>query len=1291
MTLFDPDALGGPDDPPSRDPEQPADASPPRDAPPPPDAPPTDPARRRLTPDQEAAVRERSRSLLLSASAGSGKTSVLVERFVRAVLDDGVDPSRILAITFTDKAAGELRERIRSTLQEIATPGARAAARATEGAFVSTIHGFCARLLRAHPLAAGLDPAFSVLDEPRAARLRDEAFAAALRAFLAGPHARDALDLVAAYRTDSLAFAIPVVHDELRSRGASHPRLPRPPRRPAPDAERTALAAARTALAVELESARDSKLVGDAREALDRCARFLEDVEAGIVPWPGRFAALDVACGRAAALDTEACHAYVEARDAYERACADHHAVRHIELLDELLDAYGTEYAERKAARGALDFDDLELRARDLLRERPAIRSAWRDRFALLMVDEFQDTNRRQLEVLEALEDDDLFCVGDEFQSIYGFRHADVAIFRERRDALSERGLALRLQESFRSVPAILAAVNTAFAGRFGEAFAPLRPFAPAAETTTPAVDLLVTDARGWDADEIDLGDTLPPGPAWRRAEARLLAQRLRELVDSGEAAPGEIAVLVRAAASMPVVERALADAGLPTLASAGRGFWTRQEVVDLMGYLAALANPLDERALLTVLASPLCGLSSDAIALLGAAAREQRTSVWAVLGAQAPRDPAPASGEPDGPGPVRRPELPPADAERLDVLLARFAAQRAAAPRLALDEVLDRAIAEAGYDTWVLGLVGGPRRLANIDKLLRLARGFEAAEGRDLRRFVDHATALEQAQKREPEAPVEDPDVDAVRLMTVHAAKGLEFAVVAIADLGRRPPITPPVLLVDGERVGVRLNLLDGARATPALDYPALETERRARDAAEEERILYVALTRAKRRLVLSGSVERWSNGVGAAPLTWLGPALVEDLPERFAAVAEGDADAAHATVRRDGFDVALTISASSVLGRALRAEWAAPQAAGAGAGAETEAEAASDLPGAGAGAGSDLPGAGAASDLPGAGAAAGARGQRVAGEHTPPGVRGERPPAPAPAPAAAPPAGALSYTALADYERCGYRFYAQRVLGLPDQPAPPGVAAWAAPARSPGATPAADPAARGRLDARVRGVIVHALLEEAGAPSADRVRALAAREGASVAERDVDAVRDLVAAFASSPTGRRLAAARRVRREHEFSFELDAPGRPLMVGVVDALGVEADGAWLVVDVKTDHVEAGADLEAIVDAQYGIQRALYALAALSAEAPRVEVVHLFLEAPGSAPAAAYGPGDVPRLTARIARLAAPLAAGDYPLTERPHASLCGTCPARESLCPYPRELTLRFEAEPPVSAPPSA
>ncbi len=1308
MTLFDPDTYGPSahqDEADAGEPGReaaPVDASAPLDASAPPDAParreesapaatsarreepapaaapvrreepaPAAAPTRAFTAAQAAAIDERSHSLLLSAAAGSGKTAVLVERFVRAVLDDGIDATRILAITFTDKAAGELRERIRRRLEAEGTPDADAAARATEGAFVSTIHGFCSRLLRAHALAAGLDPGFAVLDEPRAARLREEAFVVALRAFLEHGGS-EALDLVAAYRADALAAAIPAVHDELRSRGQATPRLPRVAPRPAPDAERVALAAAHARLASELASARDSRLVDDARDALDRCARFLEDVEHGVVPWPGRLEALKIACGRAAALDTPACHAYVEAREAFERACADHHAARQIGLFDDLLVRYAEAYAALKAARGALDFDDLELRARDLLRDHPAIRAAWRERFELVMVDEFQDTNRRQLEVLQALKDDQLFSVGDEFQSIYGFRHADVAIFRDRRDALAHRGLALRLEESFRCDPQILAAVNAAFAPRFGEHFAPLRSPRDGTSVDEPAVELLVTAADGWDDEEaeapIDLGTTLPPVAAWRKAEARLLAQRLRELVDAGEAAPGEIAILVRASGSMPVLERALADVGLPTLATAGRGFWTRQEVVDLMAYLTALANPLDEIALLTTLGSPLCGATPDALALLVGAARAAWAEVWPTLrraarsesdagpaSARAPAARAPSASAPSAPAspaPTSSAPSEPADATawladldaddraRLLAFARRFDAERAALTRRSLDELLERAIADAGYDLTVLGLAGGARRMANIDKLLRLARAFEAAEGRDLRAFVDHAAMLEQAQKREPEAAVEDPELDAVRLMTIHAAKGLEFGVVAVADLGRRPNQASPTLVVDGDRVGLRLSLLDGAKATPALEYAPLDAARREREAAEEQRILYVALTRAKRRLVLSGGVPSFANG--AAPLTWLGPALVPDLAERFAAPSPEPV----ARIDRDGYAVRLTLNTPTTFGAALRPlptgdPWASEQRDAGRPPAPGGAPAAERLVPAPA----DAPPAEPLVPPPG---------------DTPPSPQRTAPP---------PPTGPLSYTALSAYHRCGYRFYVQRQVGLPDVAAPPGT------------LPSASPEHAGGLDARIRGVVAHALVEELDLarpqpPTGQRIRELAAREGAAASEADVADIQALIAAFAASEPARRLAAARRVRREHEFAFPL---GDLLLIGVIDALAVEPDGGWLVVDLKTDRLDdPHADVEALVRRDYDVQRRLYALAALRGGAPRVEVVHLYVDGAGGVASATFTAADAPALTADLERLTAALVRGEHPVSDAPHAALCATCPARGGLCPHPEERTLR-------------
>ena len=190
----------------------------------------------------------------------------------------------------------------------------------------------------------------------------------------------------------------------------------------------------------------------------------------------------------------------------------------------------------------------------------------------------------------------------------------------------------------------------------------------------------------------------------------------------------------------------------------------------------------------------------------------------------------------------------------------------------------IERAIEATGYREHVLALEWGERRLANVHKLLRLARRFEATEGRDLRGFLDRVEYLASAARVEPDAPVEGVEPDAVRLMTIHAAKGLEFPVVCVADLGRQPSSRMPDLLVDGDRVGLRLMRLDGERSQPALAYEELCAELRTREAEEEDRIAYVAMTRARERLLLSGSArfERWPRTApGAAPISWLAPAL--------------------------------------------------------------------------------------------------------------------------------------------------------------------------------------------------------------------------------------------------------------------------------------------------------------------------------------------------------------------------------------------------------------------------------
>ncbi len=272
-----------------------------------------------FTPQQRAAIERRHGDLLLDASAGSGKTSVLVERFVRAVLEDGVDPTAILTITFTEKAAAELRDRIRRRLREL---GADEAARRTEGAYISTIHGFCARVLRTHALAAGIDPAFAVLDETDTDALAEAAFEFALEEL--AQNAPGGVELIAAHRT-GLREAILGTYAELRARGELRPSLPPIP--PAPDLEplRDELldaAVGRRAGARRDRVARRAACRPRSRgsSAATRCSRT-----------PTRGPVTSTRCalpgGNGAALSTEVCTAYAEALGRYRDACRHRRAI----------------------------------------------------------------------------------------------------------------------------------------------------------------------------------------------------------------------------------------------------------------------------------------------------------------------------------------------------------------------------------------------------------------------------------------------------------------------------------------------------------------------------------------------------------------------------------------------------------------------------------------------------------------------------------------------------------------------------------------------------------------------------------------------------------------------------------------------------------------------------------------------------------------------------------------------------------------------------------------------------
>ncbi|MEA2427320.1 MAG: hypothetical protein QOF37_948, partial [Thermoleophilaceae bacterium] len=1189
----------------------------------------------KFTGEQVAAVELREGPLFLHAGAGSGKTRVLVERFVRFVCEDEKGVDRLLAITFTEKAAAELKSRIRERFLEL---GEREHAREAERAWVSTIHGFCSRLLRANALAAGIDPDFRVLDESRAARLAIDAFDRALEDFVRAGGER--LDLAASYTPDKLERMVRTVYSRLRSQGQTRPELP-PVEPPAETGERARLEAALGVAGASLAGAGVNKTVTAALGAVGKCTDSLAALPAGRLGDPIAFEELRVKRGNALALRGAEFDELAEAMDAWLGLCKASRAYADYVLLAKLVDRYGRHYAAAKADRSALDFEDLELRARDLLRSDRLLRSEVRSRFDGVMVDEFQDTNELQNELLDLVSDGNLFTVGDELQSIYGFRNADVDVFRRRRDVAEGEERSRRLATSFRAHPDVLDVVNRAFASVWGD-YPPLAPGREAGEGAAPGpprVDLLVVDGKRprWEGSLEDnaFGDWMLARkvPPWRAAEARLLAKRIGELAGPGRRyGYGDVAVLLRATRDMDVYERALTDRGIPTYATGGGGYWSQQQISDLRAYLAALANPRDERSLYTLLASPLVGASLDALALIRFRAHVKGGwhDAWNVLeGAFLGGDGS------DGLAGA----LAERDRRRIEAFVQRFSSERAAAPRMSLETLIDRAVTESGYDRAILELHEGDRRMANVRKLMRLAREYEAESGRDLRGFIDFVDEQELLQAREGEAPIESED--AVLLMTVHAAKGLEFPVVCVADMGRgaRNEQGPLQVSTDG-RVGLQLESLGGGKVS-APEWERIKQERDSADEAEEKRIFYVAMTRAEEHLVVSGATdtEDWPEPKPLGiPMDWAWRALAPGLQ----AIATGGGEGAEGGVR---CSVLTPVTVDALLPPADRVPGEPDRAP-------------------------------------------------LAGEE----VRAARRPAFAPVAAGVPlPVARLSYSALESYKRCGYRFYLERVVGMRRAEAPlPAARAADGDGERDGdgdgqlalAEPPAPPAEAG-LPPRVRGTVVHELLEAVdfrrpAPPARDAVERRLRAHGIEPSPRSAEELAALVAGALRSPVAERLSAARRVRAEVPFAFELAAPGaagEPLVVDGYLDVHAEEDGGALIVDYKTDALRGRPPADATAE-KYAAQRLVYALAALRGGAARVEVVHLFLERPDQPASVAFEAADVPRLERELIELAEGVVAARFERSDEPHRELCQGCPGQPALCTWGPDRTMAERAE---------
>jgi ATP-dependent exoDNAse (exonuclease V) beta subunit len=1107
--------------------------------------------------EQVAAIRARAPLVTVSAGAGSGKTTVLVERFIDLVQRDGVSPLEILAITFTEKAAAEMKERIVRRFEE---RGDVANRRQAEAAYISTIHGFCSRILREHPLAARLDPSFRVMDEvtrnvfldeyldqlykddwyaeteplitnrfesprPRlvelimeAAFLPDE-FGTAVTteaSLTTEEHVASAMQRVLAYwnaqwarAREQLLAVSPVIlsavvsgkrNPELHARMCSVVLRLRGDDQPDRDLAKAFVAS--TGFTGSIADPTDAETLRAVFKEVRPVLKAYSDIDVVEIERQERaiFAPIKVGI-------------YERATDLRQR------------------------YEEFKRQHGLLDFSDMQRRALELLDD-AAVRESYARRFRHIVLDEAQDTNDVQMRLIEKLRDgrQSLFAVGDVKQSIYGFRGATGVIPTD--GLIRDDSRRLSLVDNYRSRAGIIDFVNEVGTRFWSDGEIRYEPLAAKFDYdpcgTDPRVEVWFIDQP--DIIDEDGDEKREPVDETREREGVAMAAWIRDAVDGPEplvvydrstasyrpARYGDVAILSSTRNPFPAFERALADLGIPFVKDGGREFFSGREVQDILAALRVIDDPLDDVALLTALRSPLFGWGDRDLARLRGAAGAR--SLWYGLRELVPGDPT-------------------ADTAAYQTIRALRREAAFVHPAGLIERLCD----VTNYRAALLCLPRGRAHVANIDKLIEFARTTAALDGASLTSFLHRATLAERYLSNETDAPASSAGDDSVVLSTIHGAKGLEWPVVMLAGLDSdfaRTEVTSRYYAPEGALI-LQIKR-DNDDPLKSAANAALVDAARMRDEAEGRRLFYVAMTRARERLVMSSSYAypepRWEPGRLDRPVKWLAGALGIAEP-----LAEGRViSLGAATVRVECFSPAriapMRDAAAQQHDAALRA---ARRAVRDRRPVEWERGNVSD------------------DEIAGLVSSVMSRDARLASTTNT--------------------LALTTVTQLVYFFRCPMVYYFSLVLQVDEHPRGRGKA---------GSTRTR------RMSALERGTRVHELLERADF-SADP-QAETARLGSQlddVAPDELVKIEALLHNVLTDPLIDRARAAPRIEREYPFFLDLDGT---TVQGVIDLVFEDADGRGVVVDYKSNDLAAPGRLTTLTEL-YRPQIELYALAAQQA------------------------------------------------------------------------------------------
>ena len=822
----------------------------------------------KLSEKQRLAATERQRDVIVTAGAGSGKTHTLVARYL-TLLDDGFRPEEIAAITFTDKASREMKSRVRSKLTEISQLTVDPEEReqwldrlnAMDSARIGTIHSLCSQILKSCFAEAGIDPDFSVLDETQCSMVKTRVIEEWLEFMTEQENFHP---LFQTFRIDEIRKILTGMLDQrleaqeifertLDLKSMIHEKLQ------------------------ELFSNKEvqnnfdwiawlnrAELIADAGDKLavqldefialwKQAAAFFEegDFFASIKVLQSAYTEkMKLTAGKASSEAKRALKTireYLDSNwknilDKNNRMSTEENEAQYQQIINHFRIAFQgllRHYQDVLHQQTVLDFDDLEEKTLIVL-ENPVVRKRWREKIRAVLVDEFQDTNQRQRRLIEILTEKpgSFFGVGDARQSIYRFRGADVTVFRSVQHGLSMNGgLPIDLDSTYRTDPDLLDASGEFLGRLMGTRDIPEKsywiPFAPLVSMRTridqpkePELEFLL----GYDPGSVEEA---------RNTSAAQLAARLQTLKKNDFIKSwDDVALLFRASSGFTIYESIFEKSGIPYVTVSGRGFYDRPEIRDILNMLSAAANPADDLALAGMLLSPVFRLSKNGLFQLR----------WPAL----TKDSKP--GKPAGLWDSlqnNRSILSAHDkkaAERVYDVLQELISLSG---RESVETVLSKLIRLTKY-RYLLASMPNGQFWRNADKLISDAHDSGMISLND---FLSYVKNLNDSGAREGEAPSDA--IGAVRLMTIHKSKGLEFPVVVLADAAHQNN-HPSESWIISQKFGIQI------RTEPeSMGYILAEKDEKEQNEAELKRLLYVAFTRAKDKLIISGHfTEKRLNG---------------------------------------------------------------------------------------------------------------------------------------------------------------------------------------------------------------------------------------------------------------------------------------------------------------------------------------------------------------------------------------------------------------------------------------------